>query len=105
MATKPEDINPFAQFVEQPKAEPAKKATPEANPFAQFVPYEVGTGLGDASKMIAAGAIGPTLAIPKGIEAAAKARLEDLRKQAYSNVRSNIGALDDDDDDDFNLDD
>ena len=40
----------------------------------------------------------------EGIEAAAKARLEDLRKQAYSNVRSNIGALDDDDDD-FNLDD
>jgi hypothetical protein len=35
MATKPEDINPFAQYVEQPKAEPAPNATPEANPFAQ----------------------------------------------------------------------
>jgi hypothetical protein len=57
MATKPEDINPFAKFVEQPKAEPAPKATPEANPFAQYVPYTVGTGLEDASKMLAAGAI------------------------------------------------
>jgi len=72
MATKPEDINPFAKFVEQPKAEPTPKATPEANPFAQYVPYTTGTGLEDASKMLAAGAIRPTLAIPQGLESAAR---------------------------------
>ena len=40
----------------------------------------------------------------EGIEAAAKARMDELRKQAYSNIRSQVGALDDDDDD-FDLDD
>ena len=50
MATKPEDINPFAQYVEQPKAEPVKKATSEVNPFAKYQEYGVGTGLADASK-------------------------------------------------------
>lgn len=66
MATKPEDINPFAQYVETPKAEP------DINPFAKFEPYSVGTGLVDASKMIGAGLIGPTTAAPQGIESAAR---------------------------------
>jgi hypothetical protein len=93
MANKPEDINPFAQFVEQPKAEPAPKATPESNPFAQFVPYTVGTGLGDASKMIAAGAIGPTLAIPQGIESAARNIPRQVLEQQGIDVPEKIGPM------------
>jgi hypothetical protein len=93
MATKPEDINPFAKFVEQPKAEPAPKATPEANPFAQYVPYTVGTGLGDASKMIAAGAIGPTLAIPQGIESAVRNVPRQVLEQQGIDVPEKVGPM------------
>lgn len=89
MATKPEDINPFAKFVEQPKAEPA----PEANPFAQYVPYTVGTGLGDASKMIAAGAIGPTLAIPQGIESAVRNVPRQVLEQQGIDVPEKVGPM------------
>jgi hypothetical protein len=89
MAKKPEDINPFAQFVEQPKEEP----TPEANPFAQYVPYTVGTGLGDASKMVAAGAIGPTLAIPKGIESAARNIPRQVLEQQGIDVPEKVGPM------------
>jgi hypothetical protein len=89
MAKKPEDINPFAKFVEQPKEEP----TSEANPFAQYVPYTVGTGLGDASKMIAAGAIGPTLAIPQGIESAARNIPRQVLEQQGIDVPEKIGPM------------
>jgi len=93
MATKPEDINPFAQYVEQPKAEPAPKATPEANPFAQFVPYTVGTGLGDVSKMIAAGVIGPTTSIPQGLEAAARNIPRQVLEQQGIEVPEKVGPM------------
>ena len=89
MATKPEDINPFAQFVEQPKVE----AAPEANPFAQFVPYTVGTGLGDASKMIAAGVIGPTLSIPQGLESAARNVPRQVLEQQGIDVPAKVGPM------------
>jgi hypothetical protein len=89
MATKPEDINPFAKFVEQPKAEP----TTEANPFAQYVPYTVGTGLGDASKMLAAGAIRPTLAIPQGLESAARNVPRQVLEQQGIQPVEKIGPL------------
>jgi hypothetical protein len=89
MATKPEDINPFAKYIEQPKAEPA----PEVNPFAQYVPYTVGTGLGDASKMIAAGAIGPTLAIPQGIESAARNIPRQALEQQGIDVPEKVGPM------------
>jgi hypothetical protein len=93
MATKPEDINPFAKYVEQPKAEPTPKATPEANPFAQYVPYTVGTGLDDASKMLAAGAIRPTLAIPQGLESAARNVPRQVLEQQGIQPVEKIGPL------------
>ena len=63
MATKPE-VNPFAQFVEAPQA--------DANPFAQFLTPPEPSELLDPAKMIASGAIGPTAAIPLGIESAVR---------------------------------
>ena len=68
MATKPEDINPFAQYVETPKVEPAS----DINPFAKFQPYTVGTGLGDIAKMTGSGLVQSTAAAPLGIESAVR---------------------------------
>jgi hypothetical protein len=93
MATKPEDINPFAQYVEQPKAEPVKKATSEVNPFAKYQEYGVGTGLADASKMIAAGAIGPTTAIPLGLESAARNIPRQVLEQQGIDVPEKVGPM------------
>ena len=66
MATKPEDINPFAQYVETPKVEPAS----DINPFAKYQPYSVGTGLADVLKGPLAGGVGVIGGIPIGIESA-----------------------------------
>lgn len=67
MATKPENVNPFAKYVEQS----GEEAPPE-NPFAKYVQPEEPSQLLDPAKMIAAGAIGPTAAIPMGLESAVR---------------------------------
>lgn len=89
MANKPQDINPFAQFVEQPKQEP--------NPFEQFVkpqaqaalsPEEqmmssvgadssAGWEMADYGKLIGAGAIKGTLAAPEAVQASASGMARD----------------------------
>lgn len=89
MATKPEDINPFAQFVETPKVEP----TSDINPFAKFEPYSVGTGLADVSKMIGAGLIGPTAAAPQGIESAIRNIPRQVLEQQTIEVPEKIGPM------------
>jgi len=67
MATKPENVNPFAKYVEQ-----SGEAAPPENPFAKYVQPEEPSQLLDPAKMIAAGAIGPTAAIPLGLESAVR---------------------------------
>ena len=63
MATKPENVNPFAKYVEQ-----SGEAAPPENPFAKYLEPEEPSQLLDPAKMIAAGAVGPTAAIPLGLE-------------------------------------
>jgi Na+-translocating ferredoxin:NAD+ oxidoreductase RnfG subunit len=67
MATKPENVNPFAKYVEQS----GEEAPPE-NPFAKYLQPEEPSQLLDPAKMIAAGAIGPTAAIPLGLESSVR---------------------------------
>lgn len=89
MATKPENINPFAQFVEQPKQEP--------NPFEQFVkPQEptalspeeqmmssvgadssAGWEMADYGKLIGSAALRGTMAAPEATQAAASGMARD----------------------------
>ena len=66
MATKPENVNPFAKYVEQ-SGEVAQE-----NPFAKFLPSDQPSELLDPAKMFASGVVGPTAAIPMGLESAAR---------------------------------
>jgi hypothetical protein len=84
MATQPE-VNPFAQFVETPQA--------DANPFAQFLTPPEPSELLDPAKMIAAGAIGPTAAIPLGIESAVRNIPRQVIEQQGITPVSKVGPL------------
>jgi hypothetical protein len=89
MATTPE-VNPFAQFVE--------KQQTEVNPFEQFVqPDKSKSELGqllDPLKMIASGFVGPTAAIPLGIEAAARNIPRQILEQQAMPLPEKLGAFD-----------
>jgi GNAT superfamily N-acetyltransferase len=66
MATKPENVNPFAKYVEQ------SGEVEQENPFAKFITPEQPSELLDPAKMFASGVVGPTAAIPMGIESAVR---------------------------------
>jgi hypothetical protein len=66
MATKPENVNPFAKYVEQ------SGEVEQENPFAKFVTPEQPSELLDPAKMFASGVVGPTAAIPMGLESAVR---------------------------------
>ena len=89
MATKPEDINPFAQYVETPKEEPSS----EINPFAKFQPYSVGTGIADILKGPLAGGVSALGGIPIGIESAIRNVPRQAVEQQGIDIPEKIGPM------------
>jgi len=89
MATKPENVNPFAKYVEQPA-----EAPPE-NPFAKYLTpqEEEPSQILDPAKMIAAGAVGPTAAIPLGIESAIRNVPRQVVEQQGITPVSKVGPM------------
>lgn len=84
-------------IVPEQKAVPSDDLAKLASQFGGTVvppqEYGVGTGLGDASKMIAAGAIGPTLAIPQGIESAVRNVPRQVLEQQGIDVPEKVGPM------------
>jgi hypothetical protein len=66
MATKPENVNPFAKYVEQ------SGEVEQENPFSKYITPEQPSELLDPAKMFASGVVGPTAAIPMGLESAVR---------------------------------
>ena len=70
MATKPENVNPFAKYVEQSGEVPVS----QDNPFSKYLTpqQEQPSELLDPAKMFASGVVGPTAAIPMGLESSVR---------------------------------
>jgi tRNA G10 N-methylase Trm11 len=89
MATKPENVNPFAKYVEQ------SAETPLENPFAKYLTpqEEEPSQLLDPAKMFASGAVGPTAAIPLGIESSVRNIPRQVVEQQGITPVSKVGPL------------
>ena len=72
MATKPEDINPFAKYLEAPKEE-----APAVNPFAKYLDYSVGEGASDVGKLVTSGAVTGIAGAPETVQAAASSAVRE----------------------------
>jgi predicted RNA methylase len=90
MATKPENVNPFAKYVEQS----GEEATSD-NPFAKYLEpqKEDPSQLLDPAKMIASGAVGPTAAIPLGLESSIRNIPRQIVEQQAVTPVQKVGPL------------